>query len=83
MQGDLNVLDQSYVVDCSSVDGMEAFLRGPAEHRHVDYFQGLEQFREHGLPSELPAAKSDKLGDDPGLTPTSGRSPSFKAERAF
>jgi hypothetical protein len=46
---------------------MEAFLGEPAEHRHVDYFQGLEQFRESGLPYELPAAKRDELEDDPRL----------------
>jgi hypothetical protein len=49
------------------VAGQEAFLGEAAEHRHIDYFQGLEQFREHGLPCELPAAKRDELKDDPGL----------------
>ena len=46
---------------------MEAFLGEEADHRHVDYFQGLEQFREHGLPCELPAANTDELENDPSL----------------
>jgi len=52
---------------CSSVDGQAAFLEELAEHRHVDYFQGLEQFHEHGLPCGLPAAKRDELENDPDL----------------
>ena len=66
-QGDPNVFGQSYVANCSSVAGIEAFLGEVAEHRHVDYFQGLEQFREHGLPYELPTAKRDELENDPEL----------------
>jgi hypothetical protein len=43
---------------------MDAFLEEQADHREVDYFQGLEQFREQGLPCQLPAAEQDKLEDD-------------------
>jgi hypothetical protein len=34
------------VANCSSVAGQDAFLGEAAEHRHIDYFQGLEQFWE-------------------------------------
>jgi len=52
------------VANCSSVAGMRAFLDEEADHREVEYFQGLEQFREQGLPCQLPAAERDKLQDD-------------------
>jgi hypothetical protein len=32
-----------YVANCSSVAGMRAFLDEEADHREVEYFQGLEQ----------------------------------------
>ena len=44
---------------------MEAFLREPADHRHVDYFQSLEKFHEQGLPCELPARLEAALKSDP------------------
>jgi hypothetical protein len=49
------------VTNCSSVAGMRAFLDEEADHREVEYFQGLEPFREQGLPCQLPAAERDKL----------------------
>jgi hypothetical protein len=56
------------VANCSSVTGMRAFLGEEADHREVDYFQGLEQFHEQGLPYQLPAAERDKLQDHPILS---------------
>ncbi len=53
------------MVNCSSVTGIEAFLGEVAEYYHVDYFQGLEYFREQGLRYKLPAAKRDELENDP------------------
>jgi hypothetical protein len=47
---------------------MRAFLGEEADHREVDYFQGLEQFHEQGLPYQLPAAERDKLQDHPILS---------------
>jgi len=47
---------------------MRAFLGEEADHREVDYFQGMEQFREQGLPYQLPAAERDKLQDHPILS---------------
>ena len=41
----------------------EVFLGEEADHREVDYFQGLEQFREQKLSHQLSAAESDKLLD--------------------
>jgi hypothetical protein len=49
------------VANCSSVAGIKVFLDEEADHYEVEYFQGLEQFREQGLPCQLPAAKRDKL----------------------
>jgi hypothetical protein len=40
---------------------MRAFLDEEADHCEVEYFQGLEQFREQGLSCQLPAAERDKL----------------------
>jgi hypothetical protein len=40
---------------------MRAFLDEEADHGEVDYFQGLGQFREQGLPCQLPAAERNKL----------------------
>ena len=37
-QADPRVFGQSYVANCSSVDGQAAFLREAPDHRHVDYF---------------------------------------------
>jgi len=55
MQGDPHVFGQSYVANTSSIDGQAAFLNEPGDHSHIEYFQGLEKFRERGLPCELPA----------------------------
>lgn len=44
-QADPRVFGQSYVANCSSIDGQGAFLDESADHRHVEYFQSLEKFR--------------------------------------
>jgi hypothetical protein len=64
-QADPRVFGQSYVANCSSVDGQGAFLGEAADHRHVEYFQGLERFREDGLPCTLPAKLVAELKADP------------------
>lgn len=66
-QADPRVFGQSYVANCSSVDGQAAFLGEALDHRHVDYFQSLEKFREPGLPCELPAHLEDRLRSEPRL----------------
>jgi hypothetical protein len=40
------VFGQSYVANFSSVDGQAAFRDEDSDHRHIEYFQGLEKFRE-------------------------------------
>ncbi|KZL75529.1 hypothetical protein CT0861_13119 [Colletotrichum tofieldiae] len=55
-QSDRNIFGASYVANCSSVDGLGAFLGEQADHTAVNFFQGLEKFREHGAPIVLPAA---------------------------
>ncbi|KZL81211.1 hypothetical protein CI238_13164 [Colletotrichum incanum] len=54
-QSDTRIFGASYVADCSSVDGLSAFLGQTADHTPNDYFQGLEKFRERGAPTVLPA----------------------------
>jgi hypothetical protein len=54
-QADLRVFGQSYLANCSSVDGQAAFLGELSDHRHIEYFQSIERFWEPGLPHELPA----------------------------
>jgi hypothetical protein len=46
---------------------MKAFLDEPADHRHVDYFQSLEKFREPGSPCRLLARLEAALKSDPRL----------------
>lgn len=66
-QADPRVFNQSYVANTSSVDGQAAFLGETSDHTHIDYFQGLEKFREPGLPCELPAHVEQRLNDNPQL----------------
>ncbi|KAI9866782.1 MAG: hypothetical protein M1813_000724 [Trichoglossum hirsutum] len=54
-QSDPHIPSQSYVANCSSVDGQAVFLGEAAQHDHIDYSQGLRKFREKGLPNRLPA----------------------------
>ena len=37
-QADLRVYGQSYLANCSSVDGQAAFLGERSDHRHIKYF---------------------------------------------
>ena len=55
------------MANCSSVDGQAAFLGEAAEHDHIDYFQGLQKFRERGLPCILPANIQASLTQDPKI----------------
>jgi len=55
------------MANCSSVDRQGAFLGEPRDHRHIDYFQSLEKFREAGLPCELPIRIEKTLRHDPRL----------------
>ena len=66
-QADPRVFGQYYLADCSSVSGMDVFLREKDDRRHIDFFQGLETQREEGLPGRLPAALEESLESDPGL----------------
>lgn len=67
LQNDTRVFSQSYVVNCSAVDGQAAFRGEESDHRHVEYFQGLERFHETGLPTRLPAHLGKDLEQDPQL----------------
>lgn len=66
-QADPRIFGQSYVANCSSVDGQGAFLGEQADHSHIAYFQSLEKSREQGLPCDLPTVITHELSADPGL----------------
>ncbi|RKK94102.1 hypothetical protein BFJ71_g9237 [Fusarium oxysporum] len=66
-QADKAVFGQSYTADTSSCDGLSAFLREKPDHRAVEYFQGLTQFRYEGLPTRLPAALKDEVSRNPAV----------------
>ena len=63
-QADPRIFGQSYVANTSSVDGQAAFLSEQVDHSHIEYFQGLEKFREPGLPCKLPAHLKESLRHD-------------------
>lgn len=66
-QADPRIFSQVYVANTSSVDGHEAFLDEALNHNHIDYFQGLDRFRELGLPCELPVGLEKELKQDSKL----------------
>ena len=55
------------MANCSSVDGQAAFRDEESDHRHIEYFQGLERFHEEGLPGKLPTLLQEALNRDPQL----------------
>lgn len=63
-QADPRVFGAAYVAQRSSVNGQAAFLDEDPDHRHIDYFQGLERFHEQGLPLKLPVAQREGGEDD-------------------
>ncbi len=68
-QGDTHVFDQSCVANRSCVNGQDALLHESADHRHVDYFQGLKRSREQGLTCNLPVDFTDSLTESLKLDP--------------
>ena len=65
LQSDTRVFGQSYVANCSSVDGQSAFLGEAPDHSPASFFQGYGQFCEPGAPTELPAAVKTELRTHP------------------
>jgi hypothetical protein len=61
---------------------MGAFLDEDTDHRHVDYFQSLEKFREQGLPGELPARVEEALKNDPGFVELESEIQALKHKKA-
>ncbi|KFA77150.1 hypothetical protein S40288_10234 [Stachybotrys chartarum IBT 40288] len=53
LQADKNVFGQSYVAFVSSCDGFAAFMREKPDHTAVEYFQGISQFWQPGLPTRI------------------------------
>ena len=60
-QADPRIFETNYVAQTSSISGQDCFLGQPLDHRHVDFFEGLGQFVEPGLPPELPARDHENL----------------------
>ncbi|CEJ93675.1 hypothetical protein VHEMI09250 [[Torrubiella] hemipterigena] len=56
VQSDPTVFGQSYVARISSCDGFVAFLGEKPNHDAADYFQGMGQFWQPGMPVKLPAS---------------------------
>ncbi|MCJ1474750.1 hypothetical protein MMC13_003410 [Lambiella insularis] len=67
-QGDPRVFGQSYVANCSSVDGQAVFRDEESDHRHIEFFQSLEKFHEEGLPDKLPSHLEEDINRDPDLS---------------
>lgn len=67
LQKDTRIFGQSYVAFVSSCDGLGAFLQEPLNHKGVDYFQGLSQFWQPGLPTRLPPSRKDELRTHPDM----------------
>ncbi|KAJ5124395.1 uncharacterized protein N7515_008220 [Penicillium bovifimosum] len=59
----------SYLAHCSSINTVDCVLDEKGDDRHIEYWQGHEQYRETGLPSHLPAGieesvlESDELAE--------------------
>jgi hypothetical protein len=66
-QADPRIFGTNYMANMSSVSGQDCFLGEPLDHRHVDFFQGIGQFVEPGLPLELPAQHEEELKQHPEL----------------
>ena len=64
-QTDPRIYGQSYIANCSSIDGQGAFLDEPAETYHIEYLQGVSRFQETGLPCRLPAEREAQLARHP------------------
>jgi hypothetical protein len=79
LQSDPRIFGQSYVANCSAVDGQAAFLGEKADHSVIGYFQGLGRFRERGAPTCLPAAMKADLRNHPDVVRLEGEA--LKARR--
>ncbi|KAL3952774.1 hypothetical protein ACCO45_012717 [Purpureocillium lilacinum] len=62
---DNKIFGTSYVAFVSSCDGFAAFMRESPDHSVIDYFQGLGQFWQPGLPTSLPASLETKVLEHP------------------
>lgn len=58
---------QSYIARISSCDGFAACLGEKPDHYAVDYFQGLEQFWQPGMPVRLPTFLRQQVRQAPEL----------------
>jgi hypothetical protein len=81
-QADPRIFGAAYVANCSSVSGIDSFLGEKRDHRHIEYFQGLERFREQGLPDKLPMARRESVRQDPRVRELEQKVQSLKAQQA-
>lgn len=58
---------EHYQAHCSSIDTVGDVLDKQEETYHIAYFQGYREFREIGLPSELPAEMKEAILERPEL----------------
>ena len=66
-QADPRVFGQSYVANCSSVDGQAAYLGESTDHEYVELFQRLEIVCADGCPCQLTEEMKDQVERDEGL----------------
>ncbi|KAL6713000.1 hypothetical protein ACLMJK_009396 [Lecanora helva] len=81
-QSDPRVYGQSYVANTSSADGRRRFAGEEPQHDHINYFQGFSQFREKGLPRQLPAKEKARVNEDSQLLDLQKRIRSLRNELA-
>ncbi|KAH6617437.1 hypothetical protein F5144DRAFT_586453, partial [Chaetomium tenue] len=59
------IFDEFYAGNISSCDGAAAFLDEDPDHSVPEFFRGIGQFRERGVPTELPTALDAALKRNP------------------
>ncbi|KAH6614601.1 hypothetical protein B0J18DRAFT_439744 [Chaetomium sp. MPI-SDFR-AT-0129] len=59
------IFDEFYAGNISSCDGGAAFLDEDPDHSVPDFFRGIGQFRERGVPTELPTSLDAALKRNP------------------
>ena len=55
------------------MDGQGAFLREPARHNHITFFQSFERFHWISLPTKLPLERKEAIDRDPAVLELEGR----------
>lgn len=78
------IFDAFYAGNVSSCDGGAAFRNEDPDHSVPEYFRGIGQFRELGVPTQLPATMDSAIQQNPSVVEldTQARDAITSAERA-